>query len=100
MPDRTSAPMSSLPAASTQGGTIPNGITAACQTRRASRSAVRVMSTKSPPPAYFWSATTAASSPGRPSTSTAASAFTELAGTAAVQTDGHTYGYDDGCELV
>ena len=41
-------PMSFLPAASTHGGTIPNGITAACRMRPASRSAARDMLTRSP----------------------------------------------------
>src|SRR6516164_3407180 len=78
MPDRTSAPMSFRPAASTLGGTTPNGITAACRMRPAFRSAGRAPSTRSPRLVCFWSATTAASSPARPSTSTAASAFTEV----------------------
>ena len=43
-----------------------------------SRSVVNATSTKSPPPACFWSATAAASSPARRSTSTAAPATTKF----------------------
>jgi len=62
-------PQRGLPAAaSIPGGTIPNGIGGMCRVRPASRSAGKGMSTKSPPPACFWSATTARSSPTKPYT--------------------------------
>ena len=62
-------PQRGLPAAaSIPGGTIPNGIGGMCRVRPASRSAGKGMSTKSPPPACFWSAATARSSPTKPST--------------------------------
>src|SRR5438093_9116393 len=60
-----------------RGGTTRNGIEATCRVRPPFPSAVRVMSMKSPPPACFWSATRVASSPARPSTSTAARRSTD-----------------------
>jgi len=63
--------------ASIPGETIPNGIADMCRVRPAFRSVVRGMSMKLRPPACSWSATTAASSPVRPSTSTAVPASTD-----------------------
>ena len=76
----TSGLMSFRRAASIRGATIPSGITVACRTPPASRSAGKAASTRSPRPACSWSVRMAASSPARRSTSMAAHTITDVSG--------------------